>query len=234
MKALLSSLRWDLVLNVRQGILYAALWVMLAWVAVLYLIPASALLPLLVSLLFLELSIFALYLMPGLYYLEKAERVLDSLVATPAPMWIWLVSKCILFSLQTLVVSAVIVLLVYGGQLHWGWFVAGVGFSGLPLILLGFALATRYDGITEFLFPSIPLLIVMQLPLLAFWDVLAGWYLWVLPTMPGVILMEAAFTGGSPARNIGALVWGLLYVVPIFGLAMRQYVRTAVRRAGTA
>ena len=234
MKLLLSLLRWDLILNYRQGILYAALWVMIVWLAVLSLIPESALLPLLISLLFLELSIFAMYLMPSFYYLEKTERVFDSLVTTPAPAWLWLASKCLLFSVQTLSISAVIVLLVYGWYLHWGWFAAGVIYSGLPLILLGFALATRYDGITEFLFPSIPLLVAMQLPLLSYWQVITGWYFWLLPTMPGVVLLEAAFDGGHLARSISALLWGLIYIVPLFGLALRQFTQSAVRRAGTA
>ena len=179
MKTLLSTLRWDLVLNFRQGLLYAALWVMIMWTALLSVLPDDLLLPLLISLLFLEVSIFAMYLMPGLYYLEKDERVLDSLVATPAPSWNWLTSKCLLFGLQTLVISVVIVLAVHGWHLHWGCFVTGIAISGLPLLLLGFALATRYHGIAAHLFPSIPLLVVMQLPLLSYWIDLSGWYLWL-------------------------------------------------------
>ncbi len=232
MKALWSTLRWDLVLNFRQGIVYAAVWIVIMWSIMLSLVPSSARMPVLVSLLFLEVSIFAFYLMPGFYYLEKAERVLDSLATTPMPPWVWLVSKVLVFSALTVLASVAIALVVHGPSVHWTWFSAAVLFSGMPVILVGFALATRYNGVAEYLFPSIPVLLVLQLPLLSYWDILHGWYWWMFPTMPGLVLLEAAFQDVGRARVWASVAAGLLYATLVFGWALHRYQVTVMRHMG--
>ncbi len=232
MKALWSTLRWDMVLNFRQGIVYAALWIVIMWSIMLSLVPSAERVPVLISLLFLEVSIFAFYLMPGFYYLEKAERVLDSLVISPMPLWVWLVSKTVVFSGLTLLASAAIALVVNGPSLHWVWFGAAVLLSGMPVILAGFALATRYNGVADYLFPSIPVLLVLQLPLLSYWGILEGWFWWIFPTMPGLVLLEAAFQDVTRTRALIGVAAGLCYAVPVFGLALHRYKVTVVRRMG--
>ncbi len=232
MKMIWSTLRWDMILNFRQGIVYAAIWIMIMWSVMLSLVPQAGRVPVLISLLFLEVSIFAFYLMPGVYYLEKAERVLDSLVISPMPPWVWLVSKTTVFSALTLLASIVIVLAVHGPHVHWIWFGAAVLLSGMPVLLVGFALATRYNGIADYLFPSIPVLLVLQLPLLDYWDVLSGGFWWVFPTMPGLVLLEAAFQDVPRTRALIGVAVGLLYALPVFGLALYRYRATVVRHMG--
>ena len=232
MKALMSTLRWDIVLNFRQGIVYAALWIVIMWSIMLSLVPNAEQLPVLISLLFLEVSIFAFYLMPGFYYLEKAERVLDSLVTSPMPPWVWLVSKTLVFSALTLLASAIITLVVHGPGVHWVWFSVAVLLSGMPVILVGFALATRYNGVADYLFPSIPVLLVLQLPLLRYWGILKGWFWWAFPTMPGLVLLEAAFQDVTRIRALIGVAVGLLYAIPVFWLALHRYKVTVVRRMG--
>ncbi len=84
--------------------------------------------------------------MPSYYYLEKAEGTLDSLMTSPILPWAWLGSKTMIFSALTLLASVVITLVVNGPHMHWGLFGAAVLFSGMPVILTGFALATRYTA----------------------------------------------------------------------------------------
>lgn len=122
----------------------------------------------LISLPFLEISLFALYLLPGFYYLEKGERVLDSQAVAPIPAWLWLLSKTLVFAVQTWTVATAITLVAHGPDVRWRWFCAAVAWAGLPLLWLGFAGASRYDGISAYLFPSIPLLLGLQAPLLLY------------------------------------------------------------------
>lgn len=234
MKALLSTLRWDLVLNVRQGIAYAALFVLLVWSICLVLVPEPFRTSLLITLLFVEISIFGLYLMPGLFYLEQAERILSGLVVTPMPAWIWLVSKSVVLSLQTAVIGTVIVLIAHGPQVSWGWFCAGMFLSGLPLILLGFAVAARFRGLAEYILPSLPILLVLQLPLLEYWQVWLGWHWWLWPTMPGLALLEVSFAERDPAHGLWALPLGVGYLAPVFLLALRQFRLHTAGRAESA
>lgn len=232
MKALATMVRWDAVLNVRQGIVYAALWVMLLWSALLSLVPEAVRVPALISLLFLEISIFALYLLPGFYYLEKGERVLDSQAVAPIPAGFWLLSKTLVFALQIWAVATAITLIAHGPDVRWGWFFAAIAWAGLPLLWLGFACAARYDGISAYLFPSVPLLLGLQAPLLSYWGIWPGAWGWIFPTMPGLALLEAAFAGGDPARPVLALGLGALYALPCFWLAWKSFQARVIRPAG--
>lgn len=232
MNRLLSSLRWETVIQLRQGIYYAALFVVIVWGAILYQIPAAGIEPILISVLFLDLSIFGFFFMAGLYYLEKGDRVLEGLVVTPLRVWEYLTVKVVTLSLLSIVVGAMVTVIVYGLALNWLWYVVGVGMMSVPLSLFGFAIATRYDGISEFLVPSIFFLGLMQIPLLGYFGIWDNPVLYLIPSQPGMILLAAAFEP-IPAWEIGyAVVYALVLIVVSYRWASRMFENTVARRAG--
>ena len=61
MNRLLSAMRWEVLIQFRQNIFYAAIFVAVLWSAVLFQIPDAGIVPVLVSVLFLDLSIFGFF-----------------------------------------------------------------------------------------------------------------------------------------------------------------------------
>ncbi len=193
MSRLLSTLRWETTIQWRQGIFYAAAFVAIVWTALLAPIPDAGIEPVLVSVLFLDLSIFGFFFMAALYYLEKTDRVLEGLVVTPLRVGEYLAAKIATLTLLSMAVGAVVTLLTYGAALNWFWYVVAVAAMSVPLILLGFVLAACYRSINEFLVPSIFYLGLMQVPLLGYLGVWENPLLYLLPSTPGLVLLEAAF-----------------------------------------
>lgn len=232
MNRLLATLRWEVLIQFRQNIFYAALFVMVLWSAVLYQIPDAGIVPVLVSVLFLDVSIFGFFFMAALYYLEKGDRVLEGLVVTPLRVVEYLTAKIGVLTAISVVVGAVVTVLVHGPAVHWLWYLVAVVAMSVPISLLGFVLAARYNGINEFLVPSIFFLIVMQLPLLGYLDIWQNPLLYLLPSQPGMVLLKAAFDG-APAWEIGyALVYLAVLTVGGWRWAEGTFVRVIARQVG--
>ena len=98
MTRLLALLRWETMIQFRLGIFYAAAFIAAVWILMLYWIPDAGIEPVLVSVLFIDLGVFGFFFMPGLYYLEKGERVLEGLVVTPLRSWEYLSVKIVVLS----------------------------------------------------------------------------------------------------------------------------------------
>lgn len=233
MTRLVSTLRWDFLMQFRQGILYAAIWVMAVWAILLWQIPAVGLQPILVSILFLDLSIFGFFFMAGLFYLEKADRVLEGLVVSPMQNWEYLTSKVITLTLLTVAVAVMVVAVTYDLlAVNWLWLILGVALMAAPITLFGFVLAARYDGMNEYLPPALFFLLIMQLPLIHYFQIWPSWLFYLVPSQPGMILLQAAFD----AVDTWELLYAVLYALVLTGLAMvwalRTFERAVVRRAG--
>jgi fluoroquinolone transport system permease protein len=232
MNRLLSSLKWETRIQWRQGIYYAAAFVALVWTALLYQIPDEGIEPLLISVLFLDLSVFGFFFMAALFYLEKADRVLEGLVVTPLRVSEYLITKITTLTLVSIVVGAVVTLMTYGTALNWGWYVIAVAAMSVPLTLFGFVIAARYSGINEFLVPAVFYLFIMQIPLVGYFDLWHNPLLYVIPSTPGLVLLEAAFDM-VPLWEIGyALVYLLALTVASSWWAIRTFENTIARKIG--
>ncbi len=59
-----------------------------------------------------------------------------------------------------------IIALVYPGDIRWLPLTAGTFAMSLVYVLIGFLAVVRYDSITEFLFPSVLFVVVLQVPMI--------------------------------------------------------------------
>jgi fluoroquinolone transport system permease protein len=232
MNRLLSALRWEVLVQFRQNIFYAALFVTVLWSAVLFQIPDTGIVPVLVSILFLDLSIFGFFFMAALYYLEKGDRVLEGLVVTPLRVVEYLTAKIGVLTALSVLVGAVVTLVVYGFAINWGWYVLAVVGMSVPISLLGFVLAARYNGINEFLVPGVFFLLVMQLPLLGYLGIWDNPLLYLIPSQPGMLLLKATFNG-APLWEIGyALLYLAILIFVSWRWAEQTFVRVIARQVG--
>ena len=83
MSRLISTVRWDLRIQFRQGLYYAALFVIALWALVLSQLSETLVTLFLPYIIFFDLSVFGFYFMAGILFLEKGEGVLQALVVTP-------------------------------------------------------------------------------------------------------------------------------------------------------
>lgn len=211
MNRLLAQLRWETTVQFRQGIFYAAAFVAAVWALTIYWVPDAGIKPVLVSVLFIDLGVFGFFFMPGMYYLEKGERVLEGLVITPLRAWEYLSAKVAVLSMAAMAVGVAVTLIVFGAALNWLWFVIGMLAMSYPLSLLGFVIAARFNGISEYLLPGAFFLALMQIPLLTYLGIVPSPLLYLLPSGPGMIFLTASF-GSAP---LWQLIFAMLYTVAL-------------------
>ncbi len=224
---------WELRLQWRQGIYYAAAVVLLMWLVVMFALPLATCELLLPALLFLDVSIFGIYLMAGMLFLEKGDRVLQALVVTPMSRAVYLLSKLASLTLVAVVTSLLLTLIAYGASgVNWPMLILGTALNSWLMTLLGFILAARYNAISEFLVPSIFLLVPSQLPLLDYFGIWSGWLIYLLPTQPAMLLIGGAFTGLANWQLAYAVVYLVASCILVSWWALRVFERFVVATPG--
>jgi fluoroquinolone transport system permease protein len=228
-----ATLGWELRIQARQGIYYAALVVVAVWIAVLFALPTATRTLLLPFALFMDVSIFGVFLMAGMLFLEKGDRVLQALVVTPMPRSNYLLTKLATLTLVGVVASLLLTLVVHGMHgVNWPMLFAGTALNGWLMTLFGFILAARYGSINEFLVPSIIFFMPSQLPLLDYFGIWQSWLIYLIPTQPAMLLIGGAFRGIETWQLLYALVYLTVACVLVSWWALRVFDRFVVEMPG--
>lgn len=232
MNLLLTLIRTDWQLQWRQGLFYAALFVIALWISIFSQVPEVVLHYLLPIMLYIDLSIFGFFFMAGLLYLEKGEGTLTALVVTPVHGWHYLVAKLVTLTALGLGASLVIVAVIQPTTLNWSILVASLVLNSLFFTLISFAIAVRYNGIGEFLIPAILVLGVAQIPFVDSFDIWGGWPLYLLPFQAALLLVRAAFEPILGWQWLYAIVYLAAWIVLSYWWALRSFERFVVREQG--
>jgi fluoroquinolone transport system permease protein len=196
MNRLLATLRRDVMLQNRYR-LYAVSGIMvLVWGVLLSLIvrnlqaDAALLVP---AFIVFNLIVTTFYFMAALLLLERDEGMLTVIVTTPLRAVEYLSSKVLSLTVLALVESLLIILLLFGAHAQWAPLLAGATLLGMQYVLVGFISVVRYDSINEWLMPSVPVVVILVLPLLAHFGFVSHQLFYLHPTWPALRLVEAAY-----------------------------------------
>jgi fluoroquinolone transport system permease protein len=212
----------DAFLQLRSGFYYAAAFVTLVWVALLYPLPATILDLAVPLVIFTDLAVTGYYFIAGMVLFEKGKETLYALVSTPLRFREYLISKLATLRALAVVVSLVVAAAGYGFGFNAVMLVLGVISMSLISLLVGFIAISPFDSISSYLIPSgIPLLI-MGLPLIPFLGLWESPLFYLVPTQGSLLLLGGALGAGSLA------VWQILYAVfyqllCIYGLVFLAY-----------
>lgn len=229
MRGLLRILRWDFAMQLRHGFWVAAVFAIIPWVAVTLSIASDQARFIIPAMIFADISVAGMLFMGGVYFFEKREGSLQALVVTPLATWQWLTSKLIALTVIGTVMCVALVALRMGLRAPWGYvLVAIVGINAL-FILIGFILAAPNARFTEFFLYYALALSVLELPLLAFFDV-SHLLFWILPSQPALVLLRGAFDGMPPARFVGVLGLEAVWIALAFWLCLRSFRRHVADR----
>lgn len=230
---LATFIRWDILLQFRQGLYYAMAFVIVFWCGLLSLLPSvkDALLP---FVLFIDLASIGFFFVVGLQYLEKGEGTLSALIVSPFHTREYLLARIATMLLMSLVASAAVSIFALGLSLNWLLVGAVITLFSILFTLLATIIGSRYDDISTFLIPAILITIVLQIPLLDYFNILPHWIHYLFPTQPFLLLMAWAVGLRELAmwEIIYAWVYQLIAIVALFWLAQRALERFAVRTLG--
>ena len=194
MTRLASALRLEVTLAVRQRFLHAAVFSGLIWLAVLLPMP-QRLRPVAEPYILVgDLAIIGFFFVGGTVFFEKQERTLGAVISTPLRFWEYLAAKLTVLLLITLFVSAIVVTAAHGFAYHLVPLLAGVVLGTLLMLLVGFITSLPFASVSDwFLAATIPLAVMLALPVLHYSGVWPNPMLYLIPTQGPLLLLGAAF-----------------------------------------
>ena len=234
MTRLVSALRLELTLQIRQRFLHAAVFSGLIWLAVLLPMPAG-LRPVAEPYILLgDIAIIGFFFVGGTVFFEKQERTIGAIVSTPLRFWEYLAAKLTLLVLISLFVAIVVPTVADGFTYGAAPLVAGTVLGTLLMLLVGFAMSLPFASVTDwFLTATIPLA-VMNLPILHYSGLVPNPVFYLIPTQGPLLLLGAAF--GQVTLTSWQVVYALAYpVVWVAGLcwvSRAMFGRYVIERSG--
>ena len=217
----------DLRLQVRYGFYYAAVFVTLFWIAMLYPLPVSTMEFAMPLVIFGELAVIGYYFVAGTILFEKGERTLSAVVVSPLRFGEYLASKLTTLTTMATAASLILVLVAYGTGFDVALLVSGVILTSLISILAGFISVLPFDQITRYLIPSQLPLALMSAPLVPFLGIWQSPLFYLFPTHGPLLLLGGAFgiNSPTPAQLFYAISYSLLWVVILTFAARKMFER---------
>ena len=234
MTRLVSAVRIELILQVRQRFLHAAIFSGLMWLAVL--LPMSTGLRTVAEPYVLagDTTIVGFFFIAGSVFFERQERTLSAIIATPLRFAEYLIAKLAVLLAVSLSVAAVVVTAAHGTAYRPAPMVLGVILGTLLMLLVGFATSLPFASISDwFLAATIPLA-VMSLPMAYLSGVWPNPVLYLVPTQGPLLLLGSAFGQVSLATwQIGyAVIYPLLSAAGLCWAAKVLFGRHVVAKSG--
>jgi fluoroquinolone transport system permease protein len=161
--------------------------------------------------------------------LERGEGTLDVVMVSPLRPGEYLASKMITVTGLALVESALIAGIAYGLGFAYLWLVLAVVLRAAGVSAVGVAVGARYRSITHFIFPMALLTMVLDLPVLWYFEIWPSSFFYLWPTLPSLLLAKAAFLPVDPIQLVYGVLYGVLAVVAAVAWALRSIDRFIVR-----
>lgn len=225
MKRWQTAVSLDMRLQFRNGFYYAAAFIAVMSILILWQLPKENL-PLILPVFVLgNMTINTFYFMAGLVLLEKGDGVLEGLIVTPLRQVEYLAAKLASLTLLTVAENVVIVTAVYGLRYNLLLLLAGLALMAWFNILLGFIVVARYDSINRFLMPSIPITTALSLPLLGYLGLWHSPLLYLHPVQGALLLLKGAFQPVALWQVAYGLVYTAVWVGWLFKMSQRIFYR---------
>jgi fluoroquinolone transport system permease protein len=232
MNRLLSTARWDVSLQYRNGFYFVSAFTAIFAIVLLKQFPGVDFGYWWPAIITANLTMNSFYFMAGIVLLEKGEGTLEAQIVTPLRPWEILGSKVLTLGLLSLFETLAIIVIVQGVDFNWFLLVTGILLYIAILSLYGFFVVARYDSISEFLLPSVLWTIGFSLPLLYYFDIWRSWIMFLHPLQAILILLQSAFTSVPAWQIIYGFAYSILWTGIFLWLSLRAFRKFVVAKEG--
>ena len=217
MSAFAAALRWDVVVQARNGFYWATAFVVLVVGGLLLAIPEAARaddaawVPALVA---VNLQITTFFFVAGLLLLERDEGTLLALAVSPLTPAAYLATRTLSLTTLAGIETIALVSIAFTDSPSWPLLLAGTSALGVIYTGIGASLATRYASVNALLLPASVIVTLLLLPLLPHFGLAPRAFFLAHPIEPALTLMRAAYAEASIGNLafgvLGSIVWGVI------------------------
>lgn len=214
MTPLIAILRWDVVLQARNGFYWATAFLVLVVGVLLLAVPESVRansglwVP---ALIVVNMQTTTFFFVAGLMLLERDEGTLAALAVSPLSPGHYLAARTLTLSALAGIETFALVWMAF--EVRGAWFptVVGTAAVGAMYTAFGAAMTTRYESVNRLLLPASVVVMLLLLPLLPHFGFGPRWLLLAHPIEPALTLIRAGYGVGGNADLAfgiaGSLVW---------------------------
>lgn len=222
MTPVLHALRWDVIVQARNGFYWASAFLVIIISALLLYVPESARANSAIwvpAILAVNLQIITFFFVAGLMLLERDEGTLNALAVSPLSASGYLAMRT--FSLTGLAAAETIAIvwIGFGTGGSWPLILGGTAALGIIYTCFGAAVATSYDSVNALLLPASAFVALLLLPLLPHFGLAPRLPFFIHPLEPPMTLIRAGYgvvdridvafgVLGSFGWSAIAFVWG--------------------------
>ena len=214
MTAFVTALRWDIVVQARNGFYWATAFMVLIVGALLLAIPemaranAAIWVPALVA---VNLQVTTFFFVAGLMLLERDEGTLSALAVSPFSPGGYLASRMISLTALAAVETIAVVWIAFDTRGAWLMLMAGTAALGAIYTGVGAVVAARYTSVNALLLPASVVVTLLLLPLLPHFGFAPRALYLLHPIEPAITLIRAAYGAAGTADVVfgvaGSLAW---------------------------
>lgn len=222
MTGFLTALRWDVVVQARNGFYWASAFVVLVVGGLLLALPETARandavwVP---AILAVNLQITTFFFVAGLMLLERDEGTLIALAVSPATPSGYLATRTVTLTALAALETIALLWLAFGAGGSWPLILAGAVTLGVIYTGFGAVVACRYSSVNALLLPASAVVMFLLLPLLPHFGLGPRVPALVHPIEPSLVLMRGAYgpmtrgdltfgIAGSISWSVVAFMWG--------------------------
>ncbi len=207
MNRLLSSIKYDMLFQFRQGFYFAYAFVTLFYVILLKVIPESIAEAIFPFILFTDISVLGFFFIGGVLLLEKGQNSLDALFVTPLRVSEYLISKVISLSILSTIATVILFLVISGDIAFLPTLLLLVWANMFLYTLLGIGIASKVKSVNHYFIFGVPVGMILFLPLLTYFNFIDFAPLYLLPTEPTLEMLTGNF---SVQSVVILIVWMII------------------------
>jgi fluoroquinolone transport system permease protein len=217
MSAFVTALRWDVVVQARNGFYWATAFLVLVVGGLLLAVPEAvradrvAWVPAIVA---VNLQVTTFFFVAGLMLLERDEGTLTALAVSPFSPGGYLVTRTITLTTLAALETVAVVWIAFGTGGSWLLIMSGTAALGAIYTGFGTAMGARYTSVNALLLPASMVVTLLLLPLLAHFGLGPRWLFLLHPIEPALTLIRAGYGVAGDADLAfgvaGSVVWGVI------------------------
>lgn len=165
--------------------------------------------------------------------LEKGDGTLLAQAVTPLRNWEYLVSKAPTLTALAVAENLLIVAVSYGPRFRPLPLVAGTVAGAVMFVFTGLILASRYDSISEYLFPSFLYTLAFAPPFLSYAGLWSSRLWYAHPLQAPLFLSRAAFQPVPAWRWLYGLLYSAVWIAVFLAWSRRALRAFLVAAEGT-
>lgn len=183
-----------------------------------------------------DLSIVGWFFIAGAVFLEKGDRTLNALVATPLRFREYLAAKLLTLTVLSVVLAVFVATVTHGAGYDLPMLLLGGTLGTLLMLLASFVSAMPFSSVSNWFLPSTLPLAVLTFPVFHFSGIWEAPWIYAIPTQGPLLFLGAAFDQKTLAgwQVAYGVLYPLLFAALLYVPARRMFDRYVVARTGGA